>query len=167
MQTDETLLANNYQNCWMLHLHTVLHVVRSCCTKFETSQTFSYVQTDATTPKNVESCWPTMLHQYLHRGNFTWKVAWPWQILLAVFSFSLFLCFSFFFGRGGGGRGGNLYFCVLNLMDTFTLKLILTIESLMPCWVYISSLYVSLFVILERKKEPKEISSCEIPRLKS
>ena len=52
-------------------------------------------------------------------------------------------------------------------MDTFTLKLILTIESLMLCWVYISSLYVSLFVILERKKEPKEISSCEIPRLKS
>ena len=75
--------------------------------------------------------------------------------------------FFFFFLAGGGGRGGNLYFCVFILMDTFTLKLILTIESLMPCWVYISSLYVSLFVILERKKEPKEISSCEIPRLKS
>ena len=33
------------------HLHTLLlHVDRSCCAKFETSQTFSQVQTDATTP---------------------------------------------------------------------------------------------------------------------
>lgn len=80
--------------------------------------------------------------------------------------FPFFYVYLFFFGRGEG-RGDNLYFCVFILMDTFTLKLILTIESLMPCWVYISSLYVSLFVILESKKEPKEISSCEIPRLKS
>ena len=32
-----------------------LRVVGSCCTKFETGQTFSYVQKDATTPSNVAS----------------------------------------------------------------------------------------------------------------
>ena len=42
------------QLCWMLHqccvrLHTLLHVV----VKFETGQTFSYVQTNATTPNTV------------------------------------------------------------------------------------------------------------------
>ena len=34
-------------------LHTLLCVVGSCCKKFETGQTFSYVQTDATTPNNA------------------------------------------------------------------------------------------------------------------
>ena len=34
----------------------LLCVVGSCCTKFETDQTFSYVQTDATTSNNVGSC---------------------------------------------------------------------------------------------------------------
>ena len=33
----------------------LLRVVGSCCAKFETSQTFSYVQKDATTPSNVAS----------------------------------------------------------------------------------------------------------------
>ena len=42
------------QHCWMLHqccvrFHTLLHVVA----KFETGQTFSYVQTDGTTPNIV------------------------------------------------------------------------------------------------------------------
>ena len=33
-------------------LHTLLHAVACCCTKFETDQSvYSYVQTDATTPK--------------------------------------------------------------------------------------------------------------------
>ena len=36
-------------------LHTLLHVVGSCCAKFETGQTLSYVQMDATTPNNVLS----------------------------------------------------------------------------------------------------------------
>ena len=54
MQTDATLLANNSQHCWMLRqccvsMHTLLHVVA----KFETGQTFSYVQTDGTTPNIV------------------------------------------------------------------------------------------------------------------
>ena len=48
MQTDAILLANNSQRCWMLHysfrLLTLLHVVESCCAKFETGQTLSYVQ---------------------------------------------------------------------------------------------------------------------------
>ena len=38
-----------------VRLHTLLRVVGSCGAKFETSQTFSYVQTDATTPNNVAS----------------------------------------------------------------------------------------------------------------
>ena len=54
MQTDATLLANNSQNCWISHVASVctpilLHVVGSCCTKFETGQKFIDVQTDATT----------------------------------------------------------------------------------------------------------------------
>ena len=36
-------------------LHTLLLVVESCCSKFETGQTLSYVQMDATTPNNVPS----------------------------------------------------------------------------------------------------------------
>ena len=47
-QTDATLLANNSQHCWMLHVASVctpccmlLDVVACCCAKFETSQTFA------------------------------------------------------------------------------------------------------------------------------
>ena len=46
-QTDATLLANNSQHCWMLHVASVctpccmlLDVVACCCAKFETDQTF-------------------------------------------------------------------------------------------------------------------------------
>ena len=53
--TDATLL--NVTCC--VRLHTLLRVVGSCCAKFESSQIFSYVQTDTTTPNNIESCWPT------------------------------------------------------------------------------------------------------------
>ena len=42
-------------------LHILLHIVGSCCTMFETGQTFSYVQTDATTFNYVRSFWLTML----------------------------------------------------------------------------------------------------------
>ena len=48
MQTHATLLANNSQHCWMLHVASVctpcfmlLDVVACCCAKFETGQTFS------------------------------------------------------------------------------------------------------------------------------
>ena len=47
VQTDATLLANNSQHCWMLHVASVctpccmlLDVVACCCAKFETGQTF-------------------------------------------------------------------------------------------------------------------------------
>ena len=54
VQTDATLLANKSQH-YCVRLHVLLHVVGGCCTNIETSQTFSYVQTDATTPKIVGS----------------------------------------------------------------------------------------------------------------
>ena len=46
-----------------LSLHTLLHyastrVVGSCCTKFETGQTFSYLQTDETTPNMLQLLHP-------------------------------------------------------------------------------------------------------------
>ena len=51
------------QHYWMLHVASgctpycmLLRVVGSCCAKFETGQTLSYVQTDATTPNNFMSC---------------------------------------------------------------------------------------------------------------
>ena len=47
VQTGATLLANNSQHCWMLHVASVcttccmlLDVVACCCAKFETGQTF-------------------------------------------------------------------------------------------------------------------------------
>ena len=46
-QTDATLLANNSQHCWMLHVESVctpccmLLDGCACCAKFETGQTFS------------------------------------------------------------------------------------------------------------------------------
>ena len=44
----------------------LLNVVACCCPKFETGQTWSYVQTDAATPNNVGSCWRTVLHPFAH-----------------------------------------------------------------------------------------------------
>ena len=61
MQTDATSWLTNSQQC-CLHVASVctpccmlLRVVGSCCAKFETGQTFRYVQTDATTLNNVAS----------------------------------------------------------------------------------------------------------------
>ena len=78
VQTDATLLAKNPEHFYTLHIVSfclpccmLLYVVRSCCAKFETGQTFSYVQTDATTPNNVaasccqQCCVP--LHEALDR----------------------------------------------------------------------------------------------------
>ena len=49
-----------------IHLHTLLHVVGSCCAKFETGQTFSNVQLllDTTTPNDVGSCLQTILSPF-------------------------------------------------------------------------------------------------------
>ena len=62
------IVANNSQHCSMLHVASIctprcmlLRFVGICCVKSETGQTLSYMQTDATTPNNVGSCWPTML----------------------------------------------------------------------------------------------------------
>ena len=54
MQTDATLLDITCS----VRLHTLLHVVARCCAEPGTGQTFSYVQTDATSPNIVA---PTML----------------------------------------------------------------------------------------------------------
>ena len=69
MQMYATLSANSSQHCWMLHVASIgtpccmllqccCDVVGSCCTKFETGQTFSRVQMDTTTLNIVG---PTML----------------------------------------------------------------------------------------------------------
>ena len=62
VQTEATCLANNSQHFWMLYVVSVftprcilMRVVGSCCAKFETGQTFSYVQTHATTYNIVGS----------------------------------------------------------------------------------------------------------------
>ena len=52
----------NIVRCYLLR--PFAHPVACCCTKFETDQTSSFVQTDATTPINVGSCWPTMFRPF-------------------------------------------------------------------------------------------------------
>ena len=54
-----------------VRLHTLLHVgllrvVRSCCTKFEAGQTFSYAQTGATTQFNSIQFYYSHFINYLH-----------------------------------------------------------------------------------------------------
>ena len=49
----------------------LLRVVGSCCAKFETLQTFIYVEMDVTTPNNVGSCWPTMLRPGVCTGLYS------------------------------------------------------------------------------------------------
>ena len=56
-------------------LHTLLCVVGSCCSKFETGQTFSYVQTNATAPKNagfahgLRASWRLVFRPFLSRDK--------------------------------------------------------------------------------------------------
>ena len=75
VQTDATLLANNSQHCWVLHVASVctpccmlFDVVVCCCEKFETGQTFQ-----PTTPNIFLVPWSpkgsaTMLNR-LHRSS--------------------------------------------------------------------------------------------------
>ena len=65
MQTDATLLANNFQHCWMLHVASVctpccmlLDVVACCCAKLETGQTGCILPT---THCRFHHCW-----EFLH-----------------------------------------------------------------------------------------------------
>ena len=81
MQTGSTLLANNPKLCWILRVAPVctpccmlLRVVGSCCAKFETDQTFRYVQTDARTPNNVASvCTGLYGQQLISVSSQFWK----------------------------------------------------------------------------------------------
>ena len=55
-------------------LHILLRIVGSCCAKFETGQTFSYVQTDATTPIIIvghQCCTWTLLNTCIALCNWT------------------------------------------------------------------------------------------------
>ena len=68
-----------------IRLHTLFMLLRvevSCCAKFETGQTFSYMQTDVTTP--VGSCWPTMLRPFAPgfrlRSHGTGRFSTGWKI---------------------------------------------------------------------------------------
>ena len=80
------MLASNFQHCWMLHFVSfctsccmLLRVVGSCCAKFETGQTFSYVQTDATTPVIIvghRCCTCTLLNTCIALCNWT-QHCWP------------------------------------------------------------------------------------------
>ena len=72
VQTDATLLANNSQHCFLLH------VVGCSCAKFETGQTFSPVQTDTTFGR------PTTANKE------------PWE-MLRPFARSMVIVFFFFF----------------------------------------------------------------------
>ena len=67
----------------MLHVASVCtpccmlwHVVGSCCAKFETGQTFCYVQTDATTP-NVACVQTSPLPQYTGYSQRRWELSRP------------------------------------------------------------------------------------------
>ena len=76
MQTDATMLANNFQHCWILHFASFC---TCCCAKFETGQTFSYVQTDATTPIIIgwhQCCTCTLLNTCIALCNWT-QHCWP------------------------------------------------------------------------------------------
>ena len=60
-------------------LHILLRVVGSCCAKFETGQTFSYVQTDATTLIIIvghQCCTCTLLNTCIALYNLT-QHCWP------------------------------------------------------------------------------------------
>ena len=49
------IVGQHFIGCYML---------RPSAKSSETDQTFSYVQTEATTPNNVRSCWPTMVRPF-------------------------------------------------------------------------------------------------------
>ena len=69
VQTDTTLLANNSQHSRMLHVTSVCTLC-CCYAKFETVQTFIYVQTDATTPKVVgQQCCVRLHYGELENGS--------------------------------------------------------------------------------------------------
>ena len=68
VETDATLLVNNSQHCWMLHVASVctpccmlLDVVSCCCAKFETGQTFQPTTPNSSFVRDrrrvAQQCW--------------------------------------------------------------------------------------------------------------
>ena len=68
VETDATLLVNNSQHCWMLHVASVctpccmlLNVVSCCCAKFETGQTFQPTTPNSSFVRDrrrvAQQCW--------------------------------------------------------------------------------------------------------------
>ena len=81
----------------------LLRVVGSCCAKFETGQTFRYVQTDATTPIIIvghQCCTWTLLNTCIALCNWT-QHCWPtisqhcWMLHVASVCTSYCMLFSF------------------------------------------------------------------------
>ena len=84
MQTDATLLANNSQRCWMLHVASVCRpccklwrCAGSCCAKFETDLTF-----ETNTPNiSFVQCWIRLRSSSNIIGtthaHYTWVVSFP------------------------------------------------------------------------------------------
>ena len=73
--------TSNIVGCYTLRpfAHVVGSVVGSCCAKFETGQTFSYVQTDATTLIIIvghQCCTCTLLNTCIALYNLT-QHCWP------------------------------------------------------------------------------------------
>ena len=98
---DVTLLATNSQHCCMLHVASVctpccmlLDVVAGCCAKFETGQTFSPVQTEATLLAYNSQRWELLrpIARSLTRASLL-------ALNLYINYFSLFDCLSLFFCR--------------------------------------------------------------------
>ena len=78
----------NIVGCYMLRLlHILLHVVGTCCTMFENSKIFSYVQMDATTTNNVGSCWPTMLCPFVQGLRDCRKILLPLGLIKKTFCY--------------------------------------------------------------------------------
>ena len=63
-QTNATLLANNSQYCLVLHIASFCTPCCMLLSKVGNRSKFSCVQTDATTPINVGSCWSTMFRPF-------------------------------------------------------------------------------------------------------
>ena len=79
LQTDATLLANNSQLCWMLHVASVctpcymlLDVVACCCAKFEIDQTFQPTTFNISFVPWSPKCSATMLDPFAQLFQHCW-----------------------------------------------------------------------------------------------
>ena len=78
VQTDATLLANNSQHCWMLHVASVstpcsmLLDVVACCAKFETGQTFQVTTLNIPFVPWSPKCYATMWDPFTQLFQHCW-----------------------------------------------------------------------------------------------